>query len=97
MTTQLIALYLGAGAAMIGIAIALFKYMKELVDKECPLDNCEHCGCETYNGECPGRCQPDSNLRIDHSVHVKRIPMWKWMRLYNKSFPAKEIKYFKAW
>lgn len=93
-TEQIIAFYFGAGAVTIGIFYALFKYMQSLVDKDCPLDNCPECGEITYQGTCDNGCH-NSGKRIDHSVQVKRMPMDKWMMLYNKSFPCQEIKYCK--
>lgn len=90
MNTEIIALYFGAGAVFITMAIALFKYMKSLVDKDCPLDNCPHCGCETYKGECFGRCNSDSSLKIHHLTPDIRPDMNEWLAQYNHPL----VKYY---
>ena len=83
MKTEIIALYLGTFAVCIPLFISLFRLFKSLVDKECPLDNCKHCGRETYKGVCLAKCQPDSRLKANCTTPDIRPDFNEWMEHYN--------------
>lgn len=82
-TEQIIALYLGTAAVCVPLFIALFRLFKSLVDKDCPLDNCKHCGRETYKGECPVKHEPDNSLKIAYTTPDLRPDFNEWMATYN--------------